>query len=290
MLPPELDQPLPRRVYKKEKTDGGLAVAAILGLVFYVPLLLTLIVLMSVSLLKMNRLITSGHNVSAIVDALSVIKTKSGVSHRADYSFALPDGRRFHGTENISVSDFHLLSTGQNLTAVYEPSEPGNTHLAKYIQADRTKLYRLTDMLCFVLIGAPAFVIVCSIIFVRRQRAKETYLLQWGTASRARIIDEKQIRVRFGFRTKLTCAFHDNTGRARTTTCNDLPGLKGLLFPADATHPVNVIRSNPVVLFDPCKPSRSLIYPFSMMTCEKPAGSAKINHPGAPPRTQKSAS
>jgi hypothetical protein len=264
-FPPELAQPLPRRVRSTAWLWGFVALLT----VFLVgPCLLFLGVIYSVhhdrSILRAGGVPTSGE-----ITDLKIERSKNSYSYRASYRFQHPSGgadQRFQtGFDFVSEAHYRYLQVGEIVPILYEPNRPGNSGL-KFDDSVRTSddsKSTLLLTLCIVGLFGGIYVLFVAVLIIPYIREKK--LLQWGSVASAIVLSEEEISGRYPTMTA-TYQFTDDHGRSVVGIQKNLPSAKKLDWPGFQAARDAVMKA-PIAIYDPKNPTNSMLYRASSAIC-----------------------
>jgi len=258
-LPPELDQPAPRRIQVERLSPWASWVVILIGILFMVPFLTPLLLeyLVSIRPLEKHGQILTGH-----VEQQWRAQYRNTTHCEVSYSFTTPDGALIHkdGSEDGSGPCRH--PAGSTVKVAYLP---GNRLSGSLVS-------RLTDTLRMLVVmgGFIVGVLAAIMIWLRANHAyrvrKEKRLVETGVAIAANITTTTIIKERYASVFRVQCAYSDHTGRQHTMHRD-----YGIPFLTDMQSDLmKTLHVGTTILYDPEKPSRALLYPARVVRCIRP--------------------
>ncbi len=263
-LPPELAQPLPRRVRATGALKGFIAL-------FTVLLLGTCLFLLgTIYSFHHNRSIlrTSGAPIEGQITALEIERGKNSDSYRVSYRFQPPSGgadqRVQTGVDVVSEARYRSLHVDEIVPILYERNRPGNSGL-KFDDSGNTS-DDSTPMLLMALFIVGLFgglsVLFAAILIVPYLKQKK--LLQWGDVAFATILSEKENGRRPT--TTVTYQFTDEKGRSFVGGVQNFPSAKRLGWPG-VRKARDAAMKVPVAIYDSKNPENNMLYRAGSAIC-----------------------
>jgi Protein of unknown function (DUF3592) len=264
-LPPELAQPLPRRV----RSTGWFKLAIALVTVPLLGFCLLFLGIMYAFHHDRSILRASGVPVEGQITGLEITRSKSSNSYHVRYRFQPhSDGIDQHvqtGADVVSEAHYRYLSVGEIVPVVYEPDRPGNSGL-KFDDSVNTS-DDSTSMLLLALffIGAAGGIYVLFLALILFPYFKQKRLLRWGHAAFATILREEEVGWRRPTMTA-TFQFTDEQGRSIVGIQKGLPSAKRLRRPGFRAFREGVMKM-PIAIYDPKNPANSMLYRAGSAIC-----------------------
>jgi hypothetical protein len=266
-IPPELDQPVPRRV----KTNIWFKLMAVLLLIFPGAGLLMLAVIYGAfhekAMLKAN-----GVPITAQITDLHI---ESGASkyYFARYRFqalAMPDGQPHiqSGEGQVSESQYHSLQVGQAVPVLYDPAHPANSGINIDDSLHKSDPYATMPLLMTTVVGLFGGVFALLMAGLLFLYFREKKFVQWGRFAPAILLKEEEIG---GLHPRMTATYQFTDAQGRTLVCvqKNLPSVKKLDWPGFREFRRNVTE-NPIVLYDPQNSEKNMLYRAGFLTAVLP--------------------
>jgi hypothetical protein len=275
-IPPELNQPFPRRV----RTNGWFKVTVVVFSIFPAVGLLLLGIIYGIShdraVLRANGAPTMGQVTDLQVEhgrdksAYYRVSYKFQTPIEAQWSALMPNGLpNIHsGSDGVSEGRYRDLQIGQAVPILYDPARPSNSGLnfSDSVNASDDTTVMLLFMVGIVVLFGGIYIVFMAVLLF--PLFKERKLVQWGHVARAVIIKEEQIG---GGRPSMTATyqFTDAQGRTVTGVQKNLPSEKKLNWPGFREF-LQGVMENPVVLYDPGNSEKNMLYRAGFLVCYLP--------------------
>lgn len=269
-VPPELNQPLPRRFRINGRIKFLIAFITVQFLGIGV-LLLAFVYNVSHDKAVLRE---SGVATAAQVNDLQVEHGKNeSVYYRVSYQFRPPsmrDGQPGVQSGNGLVEEdrFRTLQIGQAVPILYDPARPANSGLNFDDTLHRSDPYAMMPLMMAIigsLFGGVYIVLMAVMLF---PYLKEKKLVQWGHVARAVIVREEEIG---GGQATMTATYQFTDGQGRTITGiqKNLPSARKLHWPGFREFRQDVTE-NPIALYDPENSDRNMLYRAGSLVCYLP--------------------
>ena len=259
--PNNLAQPLPR--YLRIKLMPALVVALFPALLLV--MLAIIIPLFYQTSARMAALQSTGVTAEGVITGLQAQAGRGKPTYLAHYDFRPMESRDVAGQVQqaespVTASDFSTLRVGSPVTVRFQPLRPDISELqvtSQTIWARPWENFRFTSIMIVGMFGLVSFL---WLLLVGRIWRREHRLMAWGTAAQAWIIAENEVRGRSGTTLTVTYEFEDQSGHKTQGKRSGLPTQDKLVVSRWAALD-DAVRSNPMVLYDPKRPSRNMLYP-----------------------------
>jgi len=269
-LPPELNQPFPRRV----KTNKSFILTTVFIIVTFVGLGLYML---GIAYKISNDDAILKETGVAVEAQVTDLRTEYGkpprVYYKVTYKFlpAPSSGNQSitqTSTKMTPKSNFDLLRVGQSVPILYDPINPNRSNLNFNDVLHTSNPYGLMPMMLWMvglMVGAP---LACIISLMLNSYYREKKLIQFGYAAPASILKTENVVGRSPS-VSVTYQFIDTCGNTVQGVQKNLPTEKQRETERFRKSWEDIMTA-PVVLYDPQNSSKSMLYKYGSMRCYLP--------------------